>query len=168
MNKKDCSQDKVLTGQGVALLYLNRLDEADSAFIKAHRINPRNVRAKVDRGAVVFLRGHYKDAISIYTTNMELLPKHEETFSWGSHALDNLGWSYFNTGQYEKALNIFSKLEKYHAKPIYPIVFNGLGWSFFYLKQYQKSKSAFHHALVLDPGNVSARDGLLSIARIGG
>ncbi len=165
---KDCPKDEVLTGQGVALLYLNRLDEADSAFIKAYRINPKNVRAKVDRGAVAFLRGHYKDAISMYTANMELLPKHEETFSWGSHALDNLGWSYFKTGDYNKALSVFRKLERYHPKPIYPTVFNGMGWSFFYLKQYGEAKNAFKHALTLDPWNSSARAGLLSIARLKG
>jgi tetratricopeptide (TPR) repeat protein len=163
---KDCPKDEVLTGQGVALLYLNRLDEADSAFIKAYRLNPKNVRAKVDRGAVAFLRGHYKDAINIYTTNMELLPKNEETFSWGSHALDNLGWSYFKTGHYKKALEIFGKLKTYHSKPIYPTVFNGMGWSYFYLKQYRKAKNAFQHALTLDPRNSSAHDGLLRIARL--
>jgi len=163
---KDCPKDEVLTGQGVALLYLNRLDEADSAFIKGYRINPKNVRAKVDRGAVAFLRGHYKDAISIYTANIELLPKNEETFSWGSHALDNLGWSYFKTGHYKKALEIFGKLKTYHSKPIYPTVFNGMGWSYFYLKQYRKAKNAFQHALTLDSRNSSAHAGLLSIARL--
>ena len=168
LGTSDCPKDEVLTGKGVALLYLNRLDEADSAFIEAYRINPKNVRAKVDRGAVAFLRGNYTDAISIYTANMELLPKSEETFSWGSHALDNLGWSYFKTGHYKKALSIFHKLERYHAKPIYPTVFNGMGWSYFYLKQYRNAKNAFQHALTLDPGNLSAHAGLLSIARLKG
>ena len=61
--KKNCPEDEILTGQGVALLYLNRLDEADSAFIKAYRINPKNVRAKVARGALAYLKKHYKEAI---------------------------------------------------------------------------------------------------------
>ena len=163
--KKDCPKDKALTGQGVALLYLNRLDEADSAFIKAYLINPKNVRAKVARGAVAYLKGHYKDAIRIYTANMELLPKFEEIFSWGSHALNNLGWSYLKTGHYQEALKVFTKLKKYHSKPVYPAVFNGLGWSYFYLKQYKKAKNAFNHALALDSRNSSAHAGLLSIAR---
>ena len=162
----DCPKDEVLTGQGVALLYLNRLDDADSAFIKAYRINPKNVRAKVARAAVAYLKGHYKEAIGIYTANMERLPKSESTFSWGSHALDNLGWSYFKTGHYNKALEIFGKLKTYHPKPIYPTVFNGMGWSFFYLKQYREAKIAFHHTLALDPRNSSAQAGLSSIARL--
>jgi tetratricopeptide (TPR) repeat protein len=166
--KPDGPKDKALTGQGVALLYLNRLDEADSAFIEAQRINPENVRAKVARGAVAYLRGHYKEAIRIYTVNKKLLPKHEQIFSWGSHALNNLGWSYLKTGHYKKALKVFTKLKKYHDKPVYPVVFNGMGWSFLYLKHYQKAKDAFKHALALDPRNSSARDGLLSIARENG
>jgi tetratricopeptide (TPR) repeat protein len=164
--EKSCPEDETLTGQGVALLYLNRLDEADLAFIKAYRINPKNVRAKVARGAVAYLKKHYKEAIRIYTTNLGLLPKHEQIFSWGSHALNNLGWSYLKTGHYQKALNIFTKLKNYHDKPVYPVVFNGMGWSFYYLKNYQKAENAFNHALALDPRNPSARNGLLSIARL--
>jgi tetratricopeptide (TPR) repeat protein len=166
LGKSDCPKDQVLTGKGVALLYLNRLDDADSAFIKAYRLNPKNVRAKVAQGAVAYLKGHYTDAISIYTANMERLPKSEETFSWGSHALDNLGWSYFKTGHYKKAIEIFAKLKRYHPKPIYPTVFNGMGWSFFYLKQYRRAKNAFQHTLTLDPRNASAHAGLLGIARL--
>lgn len=164
--KDNCPKDEVLTGQGVALLYLHRLDEADTSFIKACRINPKNVRAKVARGAVAYLKKQYKEAISIYTANMELLPKKEQIFSWGSHALNNLGWSYLKTGQYQNALNIFTILKKYHDKPVYPVVFNGMGWSYYYLKHYQKAENEFIHALTLDPRNSSARDGLFSIARL--
>jgi len=165
---KNCPEDEILTGQGVTLLYLNRLDEADSSFIKAYRINPKNVRAKVARGAVAYLKKHYEDAIRIYTVNMELLPKNEQIFSWGSHALNNLGWSYLVTGHYQEALNIFNKLKTYHTKPVYPVVFNGIGWSFFYLKRLKDAENAFNHALALDPQNSSARAGLLSIARLKG
>jgi len=163
---KNCPEDEILTGQGVALLYLNRLDEADSAFVKAYRINPKNVRAKVARGAVAYLKKQYKEAIRIYTAYLELLPKNEQIFSWGSHALNNLGWSYLKTGQYQNALNIFTILKKYHEKPVYPVVFNGMGWSHYYLKHYQKAENAFIDALTLDPRNSSARDGLFSIARL--
>ena len=166
--KKNCPEDEILTGQGVTLLYLNRLDEADSSFIKAYRINPKNVRAKVARGAVTYLKKHYKEAIRIYTANLELLPKHEQIFSWGSHALNNLGWSYLKTGHYQEALNMFNKLKTYNAKPVYPVVFDGIGWSSFYLKRLKDAENAFNHALALDPRNSSARAGLLSIARLKG
>jgi tetratricopeptide (TPR) repeat protein len=166
--KKSCPEDEILTGQGVTLLYLNRLDEADLSFIKAYRINPKNVRAKVARGAVVYIKEHYKEAIRIYAANLELLPKHEQIFSWGSHALNNLGWSYLKTGHYQEALNIFNKLKTYNAKPVYPVVFNGIGWSSFYLKRLKDAENAFNHSLALDPRNSSARAGLLSIARLKG
>jgi tetratricopeptide (TPR) repeat protein len=166
--RKNCPEDEILTGKGVALLYLNRLDEADSAFVKAYRINPKNVRARMARGAVAYLKKQYKEAICIYTANLELLPKNEQIFSWGSHALNNLGWSYLKTGQYQNALNIFTKLKKYHEKQLYPVVFNGMGWSFYYLKHYRKAKNAFIQALTLDPRNSSARYGLFSIARLKG
>jgi len=116
-DNKSIAPDKVETGKAVALLYLRRLDEADKAFWRACELNPKNARAKLGRGAVAYLRGYYQEAINIYTYYPNLLPEREAFFSWGSHALNNLGWSYIKTCQYRKAFETFSRLAQYHPDP---------------------------------------------------
>jgi pentatricopeptide repeat protein len=71
--------------------------------------------------------------MQIYSSNLTLLPEKEPFFSWASHALNNLGWCYLRTGQYQKALQVFQRLKDYHPRPIYPEAFNGLGWANLYL-----------------------------------
>jgi tetratricopeptide (TPR) repeat protein len=162
-DRKLCPDDQVSTGKGVALLYLNRLDEAGKELEKASRENPGNTRSAVALGAVAFLKGRYEEAIRIYRDNMSRLPKQESYFSWPSHALNNLGWSYIKTGQYQEAFKAFQKLQTLHRNPVYPEIFDGLGWSLFYLKRFQESTEAFEHALRLAPGYRSSLSGLSSL-----
>jgi tetratricopeptide (TPR) repeat protein len=145
------------------LLYLKRLDEARSAFLEARRSDAQNHRAKVALGAVAFLEGDLEQAIRIYENNLHLLPKKDTTFSWPSHALNNLGWCYINTGRYLDALLVFQRLKSYHPKPIYPSVFNGLGWAYLHLKRTGDARSAFEEALKLDPKNALALNGLSAV-----
>lgn len=159
-NREKCPKTQSVTGRGVALLYLRRLNEAKSAFIEAQRIDPRNIRAKVALGAVAYLKGNFQEAIKIYTANLHLLPKKERVFAWPSHALNNLGWSYISTGRYMEAVMIFKRLKGYHPKPIYPAVFNGLGWAHLYQDRMNEAKKAFEKALGLDPKSAQALIGL--------
>lgn len=160
-----CPGDQVATGRGVALLYLNRLDEARREFQKAGRENPGNDRAAVALGAVAFLKGSHEEAIGIYTRNLSRLPKEENYFSWPSHALNNLGWSYIKTKRYQEAYRTFLQLRTMHRKPLYPEIFDGLGWSLFHLNRFQESKAAFEQALQVAPGYASSLAGLTSVGR---
>ncbi len=159
-NRPACPEDAVQTGRGVALLYLGRLDQAREAFERAAALNPDNLRARVARGAIEFLRGNYQKAISIYTRYLDLLPREERYFSWPSHALNNLGWSYIHTRQYGKAIGIFNRLAARHRVSGRPEPFVGLGWSYFYLNRDKDARTAFQTALKYDPGNRSALSGL--------
>ena len=162
--RKECPKSKSVTGRGVALLSLRRLDEARSAFIEAQRIDPGNARAKVALGEVAYLEGNFEKAISVYTANLHLIPKKERTFSWPSHALNNLGWSYISTGRYIEAVMIFKRLKNYHPRPIYPAVFNGLGWAYLYQDRVNEAKKAFKEALRLDPKNALSIKGLCALS----
>ena len=161
-------KDQSLIGKGVSLLYLERLDEADKAGRVFHNVAqkyPENVRARMALGAVAYLRGDFKEAIRIYTSNLEFLPKKDSFFSWPSHALNNLGWSYYYSGDYANALGIFQKLETYHPRPFYPVIYNGLGWSNLRLNHVAESRQAFRESLSIDPENGSALAGLASLAK---
>jgi len=163
-NQRRCPKDQAETGMGVALLYMGRLDDAKKMFGSALQHNPGNIRADVARGAVAFLEGNHNEAISIYQRSLHLLPKKEIYFSWPSQALNNLGRSYLNTKQYQKALATFQHLEALQQNPSNPQIFDGLGWAFYYLDRLQESKTAFERALLLDPKYLSSLRGLSLIA----
>ena len=115
-------------------------------------------------GEVAYLEGNFAKAISVYTANLHLIPKKERTFSWPSHALNNLGWSYISTGRYIEAVMIFKRLKNYHPRPIYPAVFNGLGWAYIYQDRVNEAKKAFKEALRLDPKNALSIKGLYALS----
>lgn len=161
--RRICPSDQVRTGKGVSLLYMGRLAEADTEFQKASMENPQNLRAHVARGAVAFLKGDYPGAIEIYEKYLERLPKSENYFSWPSHALNNLGWSYIKTGKYQEAVVAFKRLEGLHRNPAYPEIFDGLGWSLFRLHRPEEAKAAFEKALRLSPGYSSSISGLSAV-----
>ncbi|PKN61575.1 MAG: hypothetical protein CVU57_28900 [Deltaproteobacteria bacterium HGW-Deltaproteobacteria-15] len=162
-DQRNCPSDQVATGRGAALLYLNRLDEAEKQFEKARRENPENLRAAVALGAVAFMKERHKEAIELYKSNLSLLPKEENYFSWPSHALNNLGWSYIKTEQYQEALQTFRKLQALHRNPVYPAIFDGLGWSLYHLNRPQEAKEAFEEAIRLSPKYASSLSGLSSV-----
>ena len=149
-----------LLGKGVTLLYLGRLNESRAVLKEVVAKDPRNVRARVALGAVAFLKRDYRGAIAIYTANLSQLPKQELYFSWPSHALDNLGWSYIYTGDYQEALDAFKRLQAYHPVPYYPEVSDGLGWAYLHLGENGEAEKQFRISLSLWPGDPTAMAGL--------
>ena len=115
-------------------------------------------------GEVEFKRGNLPQAIKIYTANLPYLPKKEPFFDWSSHALNNLGWSYIRTGQYQEALKTFELLKNHHTRPIYPEPYDGLGWTYVYMGKNDEAQQAFQQSLKLAPGDVVAKNGLAKIA----
>lgn len=162
--QKDPLNLQAVLGCGVANLYLGHLDAAEADFKSVQSRDPKNVRARVAQGAVAYLKGDLPKAIQIYSGNLTLLPGKEAFFSWSSHALNNLGWCYLRTGQYQKALKVFQRLKGYHPRPIYPQAFNGLGWANLYLGKSREAQKNFRQALKLSPSYISAKTGLAKLA----
>jgi tetratricopeptide (TPR) repeat protein len=164
LSRKKKTSTQAILGRGVAEFYMRHFDKADADFKKVIAREPGNVRARVARGAVAFMRGNLPQAIKIYTPNLPYLPKKEPYFSWSSHALNNLGWSYIRTGQYPKALETFELLKNHHTRPIYPQAYDGLGWTYLYMGKNDKAQQAFQQSLRLVPGDVVAKNGLTKLA----
>jgi len=110
-----------------------------------------------------YLKSDYQEAIAIYEDNMPDLPDKELFFSWGSFALQNLGWCYIYTQQYQKALNTFLKLKTYHPAPNNYVVYENLGWGYLYQGMLEKAEKTFRHALTIVPASNLARDGMKQI-----
>ena len=155
---------QAVLGSGVTKFYLGQYDEAEADFKKVLTREPGNVRARVARGAVAFMRGDLPQAIKIYNANLPYLPKKDTFFSWSSHALNNLGWSYVRTGKYQEALQTFQRLKNHHTRPIYPEAYDGLGWTYLYMGKNDEAQQAFQQSLKLAPGDVVAKNGLTKLA----
>ncbi|MGC8493785.1 MAG: tetratricopeptide repeat protein [Syntrophobacteraceae bacterium] len=155
----------VLLGKGVTLFYLGRLDEAGAILKEVLAKDPGNVRATMALGAIAFMKKDYRQAISIYTANISRLPKKEFFFSWPSWALNNLGWSYIYTGNYEKALQAFKLLQAYHPVPYYAAVSDGLGWAYLHLGRKAQAEKQFRLSVSLWPKDPAAKEGLSRLSR---
>lgn len=163
---KACLKGEAKLGQGIALLRLGRLDEADATMKQVLLLDSKNAYAQSAQGASAYLRGDFPKAIRIYIACIDRLPAKEQFFSWSSHALNNLGWSYMRTGKYREALDTFKRLEACHDNPAYPQVFDGLGWSYLYNGRLDEAEGAFRQSLALAPENSAALAGLSELAVI--
>jgi tetratricopeptide (TPR) repeat protein len=112
-----------------------------------------------------YLQSDYFEAIAIYEDNMSDLPENELFFSWGSFALQNLGWCYIYTHQYEKALETFQKLKSYHPAPINFNIHDNLGWGYYYQGLIDEAEKTFNQSLEIAPTSQLARDGLQQVER---
>ncbi|MBY0431728.1 MAG: tetratricopeptide repeat protein, partial [Rhodospirillales bacterium] len=154
-------------GQGLALLALGRLDEADFQIQAAAR-DQGNARARVARGAVAFQRKDYAGAIRLYESQRGLLPTGEVVWSWGSNALNNLGWSYFHTGDYAAAETVFATLARYNGATRYAAPLAGQGWAALKLGRTAEARQHFEASLRLAPGYEVAASGLKTLGAASG
>lgn len=163
MAEHGCSQEQAFVGKGVSLLYLNKLDEASQVFEETVKKYPNNLRAHVARGVVAFKKKEYKKATKLYSHYLKYFPKHDLYFSWASHALNNLGWSYFYINDMENALKTFKRLAAFHKDPIYPQGNRGMGLTYYHLGEKKLAKKAFIKVLNIYPQDTVALYGLNKI-----
>jgi len=112
-----------------------------------------------------YLQSDYHEAIAIYEENMAHLPEKELFFSWGSFALQNLGWCYIHVHEYQKALRTFLKLKTYHPAPTNHIIYDNLGWGYYYQGMIEQAEQMFSHSLNIVPTSYLARDGMKQIKK---
>jgi tetratricopeptide (TPR) repeat protein len=154
-----------LFGLSWAKFKQGKTEDAITSLLE-YRLNPfDHFKQSMLVANAFYLQSDYYEAIAIYEDNMHELPENELFFSWGSFALQNLGWCYIHTHQYEKALNTFLKLKSYHPAPINFNIYDNLGWGYYYQGLIDKAEDTFRHALTIAPTSQLARDGLRQIKR---
>jgi tetratricopeptide (TPR) repeat protein len=112
-----------------------------------------------------YLQSDYHEAIAIYEDNMPDFPEKELFFSWGSFALQNLGWCYIHVHEYQKALNTFLKLKTYHPAPTNYVIYDNLGWGYYYQGMIDQAEQTFRHSLKIVPTSYLAREGIQQIKK---
>jgi tetratricopeptide (TPR) repeat protein len=154
-----------LFGLSWAKFKQGKKDEAIESLLEYNFIFEDQFKQSMLVANAFFLQSDYQEAIAIYEDNMADLPEKELFFSWGSFALQNLGWCYIHTHQYQNALNTFLKLKAYHPAPINFIVYDNLGWGYAYQGLIDQAEKSFRHSLNIAPTAKLARDGLKQIKR---
>lgn len=151
---------ELAVGEGAALYALGRIDEAEDRFSRAIRIDPAYARAQAGRAAIAYARGDYRTAVRLYSATLDRLPAAERLWDWGSHALNNLGWSQYWLKDYAGAEGTFMRLLSYHQPSEYAAAHSGLGWVSLRTRRSQEARRHFTRALELAPGDPIATAGL--------
>ncbi|MBF0451462.1 MAG: tetratricopeptide repeat protein [Candidatus Magnetomorum sp.] len=152
-----------LFGLAWAKYQQGKIDDAVSVLLENPVVPYDYFKQSMLLANAFYLKGDYQNAITIYEENMSNFSEKELFFSWGSFALQNLGWCYIHTGQYQKALTIFLKLKNYHPSPIYFATYANLGWGYFYAGMLDESETTFTSAVQIFPDNPMVRNGLKKV-----
>jgi Flp pilus assembly protein TadD len=94
-------------GEGRALAYLGRWEEAENAFRRALAGSPQEWRAYAWLGIVAYVQERYPDALAAFQTACSLKPEHPGL-------ANNLGQAYVALGRYDDAIASF-RLAGAHA-----------------------------------------------------
>ena len=143
-----------LFGLAWVKLKQGKIDDAVSVLLMDdHHIRHDTLKQSVLLASAFYYKGDYHIAIDIFEKLLSSLPKKELFFSWGSFALQHLGWCYIYSGQYQKALDIFIKLKAYHPSPIYFASYANLGWGYYYMGMMEQAQKEFNVAKKIVPNN---------------
>ena len=142
---------------------LGKKEDAVSILLD-YQLTPKSMlKESLLLATAFYLDEDYDNAIAMYEKSIDDLPEKELFFSWGSYAIQNLGWCYIYTNQYEKALKTFLKLESYHPAPIYFVIYENLGWGYYYMGNMDLAEKSFKQSLKMAPTSQMTRDSLKKI-----
>jgi tetratricopeptide (TPR) repeat protein len=153
---------------GWSYYYKGLYDKASDMFRSVLEKSPTSESASLGLGSIYYQQGDYKGAIDRLEPLLAGKPQEEKGWLKWSVVLNNLGWSYFYTGKYDKAQNHFKELLSLHSnEDIYAEPYAGIGWCLLRLGDQIGAKEKFHKAIELIPGYISALNGLAEIDKEG-
>jgi tetratricopeptide (TPR) repeat protein len=150
---------------GWSYYYNYYYDAAKFHFNRALKADPSDRDAMLGAGTISYVLGDLKSAIEIFGKLTDGIPKTAEYWDKWSYMLDNLGWSYFYSKDYDKALETFKKLEAYHPKIKYIAPINGQAWCLLQTGKKAEAEKLFRESIKIVPGNYSAETGIRSLKK---
>ena len=142
-------------------------DKASNMFAMELKKAPASQNAMLGLGSIYFQQGDYKSAISKLEPILSGKPQEEKGWYKWSYALTALGWSYFYTNNYDKALDCFKQLLALHKNDdIYAEPYSGIGWCLLKKGDTASAEENFLKAVKLVPGYISAVNGLADLDKL--
>lgn len=171
----DANMANIYRDAGFKLILAGKLDEANSKFSEAIRLNPKDARSYGGSGSAKALLEQWKEAMVQAKKAVELAPNDSYTNAtlgfiyilqndydsatttyekavtldpkYGE-AQYNLGWLYQENGQYEKAIAAYKDSIKH--RPKLAMAHNNLGTCYFNLDRINEASEEFSLAIQLD------------------
>lgn len=143
--------------------YQYNYDKAKFHFNKILKSDAKNVDALLGIGTIAYVFGDWNQAIDSFNKLLPGIAPTAVTWDKYSYMLDNLGWSYYYSKKYDKALETFRRLEKYHPNVSYIAPLNGEGWCELMQGNKAEAKKLFQKSLKIVPYNYSAENGMKEI-----
>jgi Flp pilus assembly protein TadD len=132
-----CQNLAELSAQGKAALRDQQFEQAAKLYEQVVKLEPRSAEAHSDLGLALYMLGTYPRAITELHTALELNPHLD-------HTQVLLALSYFNSGEFERALPLLEKA--YRTMKDDPIVAAHLGLA--YLRKEKDDEALLSHAAV--------------------
>ncbi|PKN76612.1 MAG: hypothetical protein CVU52_03950 [Deltaproteobacteria bacterium HGW-Deltaproteobacteria-10] len=148
---------------GWSYYYQYNYDKAKFHFNKILKADAGNRDALLGIGTIAYVLGDWNQAIDSFNKLLPGIASTAATWDKYSYMLDNLGWSYYYTKQYDKALETFRRLEKYHPNAVYIAPLNGEGWCELMKGNKAEAQKLFQKSLKIVPYNYSAEKGMQEI-----
>lgn len=149
---------------GWSYYYKGLYNKASDMFRAVLEKDPSSESASLGLGSIYYQQGDYKGAIDRLEPLLTGKPEKEEGWLKWSVVLNNLGWSYFYTGKYDKSQNYFKQILTLHVdQDVYAEPYSGLGWCLLRKGDENGAKEKFQKAIQLVPGYISALNGLAEI-----
>lgn len=128
----------------------NRI-KADEFYRKAISLEPKNSTIRNNYGQYLYTSNRFEDAITQFTVSSS-----DIAYSGRSIAFSNLGYSYYNTGKYKKALSSFENSLNLNSKNTDALL--GAAMSFYVLKNIDRAESTFNeYRELMDLSDMSAK-----------
>ena len=150
---------------GWSYYYNYYYDAAKFHFNRALKSDAADRDAMLGLGTISYVLGDLKASVETFGKLVEGLPKTSESWDKWSYMLDNLGWSYFYSKEYNKALETFRRLEGYYPKMKYIAPVNGQAWCLLQMGNKSEAEKLFRESLKIVPGNYSAEMGIKSLKK---
>jgi tetratricopeptide (TPR) repeat protein len=141
------SQSKFWLGLGVVHFEADKLDDAQTAFLEAIELNPKNINAWLDLSLIYLVQAQPDDAIKACQQALEIDPQNGTTWY-------NLGNLYHDLGNFQEALAAYKKGVK--IDPGNSALWFQLGRMYRYQERDKDAIHAFNKARKIDPGQIDA------------
>ncbi len=144
---------QVLIENGWKLYQEGQYPQAKIQFEKALATDSRAVEANLGRAWVAYQLKDYPNAAADFEEASKGKPALLDKNAWNA-----LGWAYFRSEVFAKALESFTRAIELDAR--YEDAVDGQGWSQYRLEDYPAAVASFEKGLALNPNNVDFYDGL--------